>query len=405
MSFVEAHLHQNEDFNMGRECQNGSVAILNTAEGISGGEVSCRPTQEWSQSVSTFDSVRDERGSQISVEGTMFSSSCVRDSESTNLYVRNIPPTMTSEGFFDLFSEYGEIDSYKVICDPATGVSLGYGFINFKSHDDAVKAINARHMQPFGEYLLVVKFADRKSYSEEACEDPPNSNLYVKNLTHETSEEELKALFGTYGELLDVKVLIDKNTGLSRCIGMVKFAALEDAVRAKDALNGHGMGPRANSLVVKFAESEESRLQRREKRLLRMNQFNVPQNLHQMNGFYQPYGTTGFEQMGYPNFYRSYGSLPGVYSNSYQTVSGPSQMGNKMNSRYQPYSTNSSFMTPDSTHGPKHSLFVFHIPPSVDDAMIYQLFVPFGALISAKVIVDKTTGMCLLFAECFICFY
>lgn len=44
-----------------------------------------------------------------------------------------------------------------------------------------------------------------------------------------------------------------------------------------------------------------------------------------------------------------------------------------------------------SSQGPTN-LFVFHLPPYVFDEGLYQLFAPFGALQSVKVITDRITG-------------
>jgi CUG-BP- and ETR3-like factor len=42
---------------------------------------------------------------------------------------------------------------------------------------------------------------------------------------------------------------------------------------------------------------------------------------------------------------------------------------------------------------PGANLFVYHLPPALSDADLVTLFAPFGPLISAKVFVDKTTGL------------
>lgn len=41
---------------------------------------------------------------------------------------------------------------------------------------------------------------------------------------------------------------------------------------------------------------------------------------------------------------------------------------------------------------PGANLFVYHIPPSFTDADLAATFQPFGALVSAKVYVDRNTG-------------
>jgi RNA recognition motif-containing protein len=57
------------------------------------------------------------------------------------MYVGNIPYNATEEDIRELFSEYGEIDSLKIIQDQFTGQSKGFGFIEMASEEDAKKAM------------------------------------------------------------------------------------------------------------------------------------------------------------------------------------------------------------------------------------------------------------------------
>ncbi len=63
------------------------------------------------------------------------------DTSRTNLIVNYLPQTMTQEEIRSLFSSIGEVESCKLIRDKVTGQSLGYGFVNYHSADDANKAI------------------------------------------------------------------------------------------------------------------------------------------------------------------------------------------------------------------------------------------------------------------------
>ena len=41
---------------------------------------------------------------------------------------------------------------------------------------------------------------------------------------------------------------------------------------------------------------------------------------------------------------------------------------------------------------PNSNLFIYNIPPQVNDVQLYSLFASFGTVLSAKVFVDKATG-------------
>lgn len=65
------------------------------------------------------------------------------------MYVGNIPYNATEEDLKGLFSEYGEIESLKIIQDQFTDRSKGFGFIEMVNDEDAKKAIAALNGKDF----------------------------------------------------------------------------------------------------------------------------------------------------------------------------------------------------------------------------------------------------------------
>lgn len=51
--------------------------------------------------------------------------------DATNVFIKYLPTDLTNTGLFTLFSQFGEITSCKVMVDPVTGYSLGYGYVDF----------------------------------------------------------------------------------------------------------------------------------------------------------------------------------------------------------------------------------------------------------------------------------
>ena len=60
-----------------------------------------------------------------------------------NIYVGNLPFEITEEKLKDLFTEFGEVESARVITDRFSGRSRGFGFVEMSSNDDAQSAIGA----------------------------------------------------------------------------------------------------------------------------------------------------------------------------------------------------------------------------------------------------------------------
>lgn len=63
-------------------------------------------------------------------------------------------------------------------------------------------------------------------------------NIYVGNLARSVTEETLRQLFSTFGEVTTVKIIKDKFTGDVRGFGFVEMPNKEEADKAIEDLNG-----------------------------------------------------------------------------------------------------------------------------------------------------------------------
>lgn len=65
-----------------------------------------------------------------------------------------------------------------------------------------------------------------------------SQNVYVGNLSYDTTEEGLRTLFGEYGEVESVRLITDRDTGRSKGFAFVEMSTEGAAQEAIDALNG-----------------------------------------------------------------------------------------------------------------------------------------------------------------------
>ncbi len=82
-------------------------------------------------------------------------------------------------------------------------------------------------------------------------------NIYVGNLSFNTSEDELGELFGQFGEVSSAKIITDRDTGRSRGFGFVEMPDDAAADEAIETLNGRDFDGRA--LTVNEARPRENR--------------------------------------------------------------------------------------------------------------------------------------------------
>jgi RNA recognition motif-containing protein len=70
------------------------------------------------------------------------------------------------------------------------------------------------------------------------------TELYVGNLSPNTTEDEIRALFEAAGELTEVIVMLDANTGLSKGYGFVNMKSFIAANDAIQRFNGYQLDNR-----------------------------------------------------------------------------------------------------------------------------------------------------------------
>src|SRR5437868_10868222 len=82
-----------------------------------------------------------------------------------------------------------------------------------------------------------------------------NTKLYVGNLAYTTSEGDLQNMFTPHGNVVEVKMPFDRESGRPRGFAFVTMGTVESAQAAILALNGSAVGER--TLTVNEAKPRE----------------------------------------------------------------------------------------------------------------------------------------------------
>ena len=83
-----------------------------------------------------------------------------------------------------------------------------------------------------------------------------STNIYVGNLTFQTTSSDLENLFAQHGSVTKAVVITDRDSGRSRGFGFVEMGTADEAKAAIEALNGKSIDGR--DLTVNIAR-ERSR--------------------------------------------------------------------------------------------------------------------------------------------------
>ena len=102
--------------------------------------------------------------------------------------------------------------------DKITNEHQGYGFVEFKTEEDADYSIKILHfVKLFGKPLKVNKAGQDKRTQEVGA------NIFVGNLSDNVDEKMLRDVFISFGIVLATKIMRDPESATSKNYGFVSF--------------------------------------------------------------------------------------------------------------------------------------------------------------------------------------
>ncbi|CAD7701309.1 unnamed protein product [Ostreobium quekettii] len=153
-----------------------------------------------------------------------------------HMFVGDLSQDVTDAALFAAFSGVGtnSCSDARVMWDHSTGRSKGYGFVSFRSREDAERAIQEMHGQLIGSRRVRCGWAQHKQqdtsqpldYDTLDKADPTNTNVYIGNIPAEMTDTDIRRHFQQFGPVVDVK--LHKKGGY----GFVRFQKHSDAVNA-----------------------------------------------------------------------------------------------------------------------------------------------------------------------------
>jgi polyadenylate-binding protein len=156
-----------------------------------------------------------------------------------NVFIKNLDVAIDNKALHDTFAAFGNILSCKVAQDES-GNSKGYGFVHYETDEAANQAIKHVNGMLLNEKKVFVGHhipkKDRQSKFEEMKAN--FTNIYVKNIPAESTDEQFRELFEKYGDVTSASLARDPETNKNRGFGFVNFINHEHAATAVEELNG-----------------------------------------------------------------------------------------------------------------------------------------------------------------------
>ncbi|XP_050317836.1 uncharacterized protein LOC126751535 isoform X2 [Bactrocera neohumeralis] len=158
-----------------------------------------------------------------------------------HIFVGDLSSEIETQQLREAFTPFGEISDCRVVRDPQTLKSKGYGFVSFVKKSEAESAITAMNGQWLGSRSIRTNWATRKppaskenikplTFDEVYIQSSPsNCTVYVGGVNSALtalSEEILQKTFSPYGSIQEIRVFKDKG------YAFVRFSTKEAATHA-----------------------------------------------------------------------------------------------------------------------------------------------------------------------------
>ncbi|ORZ34900.1 hypothetical protein BCR44DRAFT_1461486 [Catenaria anguillulae PL171] len=160
----------------------------------------------------------------------------LRKSGTGNIFIKNLDASIDNKALHDTFAAFGKILSCKVAA--RDGQSLGYGFVHYETReaaDAAIAAVNGMLLND-KEVFVGLHVPKRERDAELAKQRSQFTNLYVKNVAEEVTDDEFKEMFEAFGPVVSAVIQRDEE-GKSKGFGFVNYTKHEDAQVAVEQLN------------------------------------------------------------------------------------------------------------------------------------------------------------------------
>jgi polyadenylate-binding protein len=196
----------------------------------------------------------------------------IKDRITGNIFVKNLPLDFRSKELYELFSAVGRVVSCRVRYN-INGTCKGYGYVQFENKetaDKALKEMNGREIRGYKIDVGPFKSRDNRNSSINMY-----NNLFVKCIPKKFTNEDLKSLFSSCGEIVSAVIIKERAEDKeNKGFGFVCFKRAEDAKTAEEKLKNAQI--EGQSLhVCRALPLEEHRKKMREERFKLFKDCNV----------------------------------------------------------------------------------------------------------------------------------
>lgn len=181
----------------------------------------------------------------------MASSEIAQRNQDATIYVGNIDEKVHDEVLWELMLQVGPVVNVHIPKDKISQKHAGYGFVEFRTEDDAEYAIKVMNMvKLYGKPIKV----NKSSLGDKSQEI--GANIFIGNLDPSVDEKLLYDTFSAFGGIMQTPKIMRGEDGASKGFGFVSFDSFEASDLSIECMNGQFLYNRV--IMVQYAYKKES---------------------------------------------------------------------------------------------------------------------------------------------------
>lgn len=177
---------------------------------------------------------------------------------SVKLFVGNFSDDADEDMLREMFQVCGTITDVYVPKDGITGLNRGHAYVSFSTVEEAMAAHGTLNGMDLAGKSVRIDYAEvkaRPARAPVASDKPPSLKLFVGSVAEDATEDDLRELFQPCGELTDMYIPKDANTGAGRGFAFVSYSTVDEAIAAMNTLNGAELA--GKSIRLDYTEVKE----------------------------------------------------------------------------------------------------------------------------------------------------
>lgn len=330
-------------------------------------------------------------------------------SASGSLYVGDLHPDVPEALLYEMFNYCGPVASVRVCRDVQTRRSLGYAYVNFHNVEDAQRALDTMNFRPINGKVCRIMWSQRDPLLRKSGV----GNIFVKNLAKTIDNQTLNDTFSVFGTIMSCKVITNK-MGESLGYGFVHFSSDEEAALAIQTTNGNSIGGQVVQVVA--FKSKKERGASDNAKFTNVYIKNIPTEWKEdkVKEVVAEFGTAtsiffpteekkkGFVFVNFSTHEQAQACLEKLNGTAVEGTDKVLYVSKAQKKDDREKELKSRYDNFKNEQNNKANLYVKNLADDIDDERLRGLFASYGAITSARVMVDPKTKKSLGFG--FVCF-